>query len=71
MTEVFTALDKELALKSLVTARKELREATGAYKNAIATCAEMGITNVKMAQELGLTETAVRMTRKRMEKHDY
>ena len=63
--QVQAALDY---LRSAVEAR---READSDYKRALDACAEVGITNVKMAQIAGVSETAIRTMRKRMEATDW
>lgn len=63
--EAWSVEEKAKALHELKTAKKRRERAAEAYEEALFRCVELDISNVVMARHLGVSETAVRLYRKR------
>lgn len=57
--------EREKALAALKHCKKRREQAADAYADALFNCVELGISNVVMARALGVSETAIRLYRKR------
>lgn len=53
------------ALKQVKAAKRAREKAAHTYESALFRCVELGFTNVELARALGVSETAIRLYRKR------
>lgn len=52
-------------VRQVVAARKWVEEAKQHYKDTLTLCFDQGVTSTRLSRELGLSETAIRMYKKR------
>jgi len=57
-------LQQEL-VKQAVAARRWMEEAKKHYQETLTMCFEQGITSTRLSRDLGISETAIRMYKKR------